>query len=148
MPARPARRRPRPVLVLLAAGALVPLSGCLERRIRVTSEPPGAIVWLNDREIGRTPVETPFTFYGTYDVRLELDGFEPVQAPRKASAPVYEWPGFDLLAEMWPGRIRTDIDWHFDLEPALERSLEPAVVERDLIERAAEMRARTAPPGD
>ncbi|MFB3120043.1 MAG: PEGA domain-containing protein [Stenotrophomonas maltophilia] len=40
----------------------------------ITSEPPGALVWLNDREIGRTPVDVDFEFYGRYDVRLHLPG--------------------------------------------------------------------------
>ncbi len=59
-------------LAVLAAAA--GLTGCVERTITVTSDPSGALVYLNDTEIGRTPVTVPFTFYGTYDVRLEHDG--------------------------------------------------------------------------
>jgi hypothetical protein len=47
------------------------LLGCVERTISITSEPEGALVYLNDEEVGRTPVSVPFTFYGVYDVRLE-----------------------------------------------------------------------------
>ena len=48
--------------------------GCVERLITVRSQPSGALVYLNDEEVGRTPVTVPFTFYGYYDVRLEHEG--------------------------------------------------------------------------
>ncbi len=50
------------------------LAGCVERLITVHSSPAGALVYLNDEEIGRTPVSVPFKYYGTYDVRLEHEG--------------------------------------------------------------------------
>ena len=53
--------------------------------ITIDSEPPGALCWLNDNEIGRTPVTVPFTWYGTYRVRLEKPGYEPLEA----EAPVW-----------------------------------------------------------
>lgn len=61
----------RPVSRCLPLAALFVLAGCIERTITVTSKPAGALVYLNDEEIGRTPVTVPFTFYGVYDVRLE-----------------------------------------------------------------------------
>jgi len=59
-------------LPLLAA--LLLITGCVERLITVKSTPAGALVYLNDEEVGRTPVTVPFKFYGVYDVRLEHDG--------------------------------------------------------------------------
>lgn len=101
--------------------ALLPtlaLAGCLERRLHITSTPPGALVTLNDVDVGRTPVEVDFTHYGVYDVRLRREGYEPLVTHAEAKAPVYEWPGIDFFAEVFPSRIVTDIDWHFDLTPA------------------------------
>ena len=94
------------------------MSGCLERVIHVTSDPPGALVHLNDREVGRTPVDVPFEEFGTYDVRLELSGFEPVHQGAEAEAPPWEWPGLDLAAMILPFTFHTDIKWHFKLTPA------------------------------
>lgn len=110
-------------------------TGCVERRINITSEPPGAIVWLNDVEVGRTPVSTGFTFYGTYDVRLNLEGYEPLVTSAEAHAPVYEYPVVDLLAIAWPGRIVSKVNWHFDLEPA-------QTDQAALLERAAGLRTQ------
>jgi hypothetical protein len=40
---------------------LLVATGCVQRTMRVDSNPPGAIVWMNDQEIGRTPLERDFT---------------------------------------------------------------------------------------
>ena len=122
------------------------LPACVQRRIVVTSDPPGALVWLNDREIGRTPAEAGFRYHGDYDVRLELPGYQPVHTERRAKAPVYEYPGIDLVAIALPVRFKNEIRWHFDLEPTPEASLPPAQVESELIERADELRAQAITP--
>ncbi len=142
------RRRARPILLTAAAlaGAL-PLTGCIERTIRVTTEPPGARVWLNDVELGRTPVQTAFTFYGDYDIQIQMDGYEPVQTCRKAKAPVHEWPGIDLVAEALPHRFQNEVHWHFDLEPEAESVTPPEQLDADLIDRARELEAQLSESG-
>ncbi len=121
------------------------LGGCLQRTITITSEPPGALVWLNDMEVGRTPLETDFTFFGTYDVRLHLDGYEPIATGREAPAPFYEYPGPDLVAEALPITIPTRIHWHFWLAPVAERAPDTAAAERAVLERARQLRGQLAP---
>lgn len=147
-------RLARPLILLGLLTATV-LQGCVERTISITSEPPGAIVWLNDVEIGRTPVETGFTFYGTYDVRLRLEGHDPILASRTASAPVYDFPAIDLLAEAVPAKIESKIDWHFVLTPTPERAegADQDALRQQLIERAKELRndpagAEPVPPAE
>ncbi|MFG0252967.1 MAG: PEGA domain-containing protein [Phycisphaerales bacterium JB038] len=103
-----------PMLALAASLAL--MSGCLERVIHVTTEPPGALVHLNDREVGRTPLEIPFQEFGTYDVRVELAGYEPIHTGAEASAPPWEWPGLDLAAMILPFPFKTEVRWHYDLQ--------------------------------
>lgn len=131
------------MLRTLLVAMLLFMPGCLQRRIRVTSEPPGAIVWVNDTEIGRTPAETSFTFFGDYDVRLELDGYEPVHEMRRAKAPLHEYPGPDLIAAALPTKFKTLIEWHFDLAPSLEHTQAPEKLEADLVERARRLRRQT-----
>ena len=48
------------------------LAGCVERLISVRSDPPGAAVLLDGDPVGVTPVEVPYTWYGTRDVTVEL----------------------------------------------------------------------------
>lgn len=133
----------------LAACLLLPallLTGCLERRLQITSEPPGALVWVNDMELGRTPLEADFTFYGNYDVRVRLDGYEPIQQRMTADQPLYEYPPFDLVAMAIPADFENVVKWHFDLKPALEKAEPTADFEKALIERAHATRDQLTEP--
>lgn len=112
---------------------LVLLTGCVQRTISITSEPVGALVHLNDEEVGRTPLTVPYTFYGVYDVRLELDGYQTLWTKQKAVAPWWEAPGPDLVAELGGGKVEQR--WHFQLEVA------PPATEEDVISRARQLRA-------
>ncbi|MEA3368437.1 MAG: PEGA domain-containing protein [Planctomycetota bacterium] len=92
---------PRTLLAVsvLAALALAGCYGQVQRTITIDSEPEGARCWLNDNEVGRTPVTVPFTWYGTYSVRLEHPGYEPLLAEAAVRAPPFQWIGPDLAYE-------------------------------------------------
>lgn len=124
--------------LLATLGISACLTGCMSRRLHITSTPPGASVAINDVDVGRTPVEVDFTYYATYDVLLTLDGFEPLRTKAKARAPLYEYLPFDLPASMTG--VHTDVRWHFDLQPLPERTLPKEQFERDLLERAQNLR--------
>ncbi len=121
----------------IAALVATTLTGCVERQIRVTSTPSGARVWLNEQEIGTTPCQAKFTFYGRYDVRLEKTGYEPIHEPRNAKAPLHEYPGPDLIATALPSTISNTIEWHFDLTQVAEHTGDPDQALEDLITRAS-----------
>jgi len=105
-------------MTILALGALALLSGgCVKRVLSIQTAPPGALVWLNDREIGRTPVDVQFVHYGTYDVRIEHRGYEPLSTSAKVSAPWWDLPGPDFFAELVPAEIRSENEFLFVLEP-------------------------------
>jgi len=123
---------------VIFAGFFIGGAGCVERRVTVTSEPSGALVWLNDEAIGVTPCEAGFKYYGKYDVRLALDGYEPVHEGRVMKAPLYEYPVVDLAATVVPLKFESLNEWHFVLEAS-----EAVAGDRDaLIGRAAELRDR------
>jgi hypothetical protein len=134
-------KSPVPMLaVFLAVGLVLP--ACTDRRLHITSDPPGALVWVNDVQLGRTPVEAEFTFYGVYDVRVELEGHEPLWTEQRARAPWYEYPPIDLIAAAMPWPVRTRIDWHFVLEPKPETEESEA----DILDRARGLREQLGPP--
>jgi hypothetical protein len=120
-------------------------TGCVRRTLTITSEPPGALCWINGREVGRTPVTIDFLHYGEYDVQLTRDGYEPLLTSGKADAPLWDTIPLDLVSEAVPGEPHSDIRWHYVLEPRLS--------DRDeLIERADALRQKLAseapiPPG-
>lgn len=134
------------IRVMLAGAVALLLGGCIQRTLVITSEPEGAIVWLNDTEVGRTPLETDFTFYGTYDVRIRKDGYEPLLTHRTANTPYYEYAPIDLFVMALPWTTETRIKWHFELEPLAEKALPPEEAEAQLLKRADELRSKTAPP--
>ena len=118
------------LITVLSSAAL---AGCVERRIWIDSDPPGALVWLNDRELGRTPVSVAVVHDGVYDLRLEKDGFQPLVTPATAEGPV--WDGFpiDFIVEVMPVDAKVDTRWRFTLHPREEG-------DAALIERAERMR--------
>lgn len=132
---------------LALISAMISLPGCVQRTIRVTSSPPGARVLLNDQEIGVTPVETRFTFYGGYDVQLIKPGYEHVHELRQAKAPLHEYPVIDLGATAAPADISHTVEWHFDLTPVPE-SIDEESAREDLLGRAADLRERARTSDD
>ncbi len=84
------------------AAALLP--GCVTRELHVRSDPPGALVYLNDREVGRTPFDREFTWYGNYDVAARLDGYDPVVTTREVTAPWWQFVPFDAVTDFLPVR--------------------------------------------
>lgn len=133
----------RPILKTLAITfgvliALVALAGCaggVQRTLRVESDPPGALVYLNDQEVGRTPMETSFLWYGTYDVRLRKEGYQTVKARSRVWAPWWQIPPIDLVAEFVPIQLEDRHQLSYQLEPLPEQvEVEP------LIARGLELR--------
>ena len=97
----------------LLAACLLLCTGCTGRVVRtitVESQPPGAILWLNDNEVGRTPVTVPFTWYGVYSIRMEKEGYVPLEVLERVAAPWYQWLLVDLPFEtVVPGTRQVDL---------------------------------------
>ena len=93
-------------------------TGCVRRRLTVRSNPPGALVFVDGQEIGRTPVSTPFIHYGTRNFRILKDGFETINVNQPIPAPWYQIPGVDFFAEnVVPQEIRDERVVDFELIP-------------------------------
>ncbi|MCC6682894.1 MAG: PEGA domain-containing protein [Phycisphaeraceae bacterium] len=126
-------------LRLIALLLILPaVAGCVQRTISITSQPSGALVYLNDEEVGRTPVTVPFTYYGIYDVRLTADGCQPLWTKQKAVAPWWEVPPVDLAAEAVP-HGKAELHWHFDLATATPSE---EVDTQQLIDHAEQLKAK------
>jgi hypothetical protein len=114
------------IVVVFAVGA-----GCVERTIDVTSNPPGALVTMNDQEIGRTPLSKTFTWYGTFDVQVRKEGYQTLKTETPVIAPIWEWFPFDLLIELLPVRLEDHHDIAYTLTPFSDEQSDPeAMVQR------------------
>lgn len=106
----------------------------------ITSEPPGAAVVVNDVELGRTPLEADFTYYGVHDVRVYKEGFEPLRTTATASAPIWEYAPIDLIAGATPFTIEKRVPWNFTLQPTLESTMSADELHSGVIARARSLR--------
>lgn len=101
------------VLLMTASQA-----GCVRRRLTVRTMPENALIVVDDRPIGRSPVSTTFQYYGTRKIQAVKDGYEAVTVQEKISPPWYQWPGIDFVAEnLWPREIRDERAVELELEP-------------------------------
>lgn len=116
------RATARRSLILLALPLALAGAGCgVERTLRLESDPPGALVYLNGEEVARTPAEVPLDWYGKYDVAVRKEGYETLKTERWVVAPWWQWPPIDLAAELIPLPLRDRRELRFELQPATIR---------------------------
>ncbi|MHC4616623.1 MAG: PEGA domain-containing protein [Planctomycetota bacterium] len=120
-------------LVILTACLFI--VGCVERRLTINTEPQGALVVLNDEEIGTSPVTVAFNWYGDYNVRISKEGFETLKTHRELKGPWYDGFPFDFFAQLiLPDRIVDSYEWTFELEEKKH------ITREELIRSAQELR--------
>ena len=130
-----------PVILVAAAGCVVLFPGCVRRTLTITTEPPQALVYLNDQEVGRSAVTVDFLWYGDYDVIIRKEGYQTLKTNWDIKAPWYQIMPLDFFAEvLWPGQIHDQHTRHFALEPAVPPTQE------ELLERALETREQATKP--
>ena len=123
-------------IVVVACGAMF-LAGCVERKLTIVTEPSAAVVWLNDEEVGLTPVTVNFNWYGDYNIRIEKPGHEILNTHRLLERPAHDRFPLDFFAEvLWPRTIEDFYTWTFELDPYQQASAE------ELVEQANQMRDR------
>jgi hypothetical protein len=135
---------------VLSAGLLL-CGGCVERVMRISTDPPGARIYVNGEERGittprRPVIEVPFLWYGSYGITVRKDGYHTEDVSHTVRAPPYQWVGPDLFAEILPVRFR---DVH-DVPVIVLREREPPPADeserirrRDaLLDRAEELQQR------
>jgi hypothetical protein len=127
-------------LALVTLAILTP--GCVERTLSIETNPPGAVVLLNDSEFGRTPAQRDFTWYGTYDVVIRKEGYQTIKTKAPVIAPFYEWIPLDLIAQLLPVKIKDARTLKYDLDalPPIEQDA------ASLLKRSHELQAQLPDP--
>jgi hypothetical protein len=132
------RRQAAVALLLVVLSASV---GCVQRRLTIRSNPPGARVFVGDNEIGATPVSTDFVYYGTRKIRLVKDGYETLVVNQPIPTPWYQIPPLDFVTEnLVPGEIRDERVVNFQLVPLQETPTQ------QVLARAEQLRAASGAP--
>ena len=104
----------------------------------VRTNPPGALLYVDDYEIGTTPVSANFTYYGTRKIRLVKDGYETLTVMQWIPPPWYEFPphGF-RVGELRAGPNPRPADTRLPAQAADGRA-----------QRGVDRTGRAAPAGD
>ena len=122
-------------LLIIALLIVSTLSGCVRRKMTVMSNPPGATVYLDGKEIGRTPFTTNFNHYSKREFRVVRQGYETKTELVSVRAPWYQWVGFDFVSEvLLPGKVTDHKTYEFDLQP------ERVVPSPEIVARAEQFR--------
>ncbi len=128
----------RLVAISGALAVILPAVGCVRRTLTIETEPQGALVHLNDVEVGVSPVSTDFVWYGDYDVVVRKEGYQTRHTHWDVKPPWYQIPPIDFFADvLYPGRIHDQRRLELKLEPWSEPEQD------QLLGRAREMRERT-----
>jgi hypothetical protein len=128
-----------PLLGFAMTFALVlPAEGAVRRRLNVRSNPPGALVYVDNQQIGTTPCSVDFVYYGTREIRLIKPGFETLTVNQPIPTPWYEFPGLDFISEnLLATKIRDNRTVTYNLSPQL------IVPTPELLDRANQLRQDT-----
>jgi hypothetical protein len=130
-----------PILLLAVAAA-----GCVQRRMTIRSNPPGALVYVDDYQIGTTPVSHDFVYYGTRKIRLVKDGYETLTVRQPFPVPWYEYFPLDFVSEnLIPWEIRDERVVDLAMAPAAATPPELVVARAEQARLAAGSLPPTVP---
>ncbi len=121
----------------LVVGIVLCLTGCVERRFVIQTDPPGALVYQNGRPLGASPVDVQYTYYGDYAFTIVKDGYETLHVLEEVRAPIYAYPPIDFVVEnLYPGNICDVRRLHYVLRPRPQPRLD------DLLQAGQQLRLR------
>ena len=121
--------------VLLVVVLALPAVGCVRRRLNVRTNPPGALVYVDNQQIGTTPCSVDFTYYGTREIRLVRPGYETLTVNQPIPTPWYEYIPLDFVSEnLVPTKIRDNRTVTYDLAPQV------IVPPQQLVDRGNQLR--------
>ncbi len=133
---------------LLAAALCFLVAGCVERRVVIRSNPPGAQVYVDDHDVGITPVSISTIYYGNRKIRLVKDGCETKTVIQPVLPPWYEIPPLDFISEnAIPGTLHDTRTLDFQLEPQRVVPQEELLARAESLRRGTQSISSVAAPG-
>lgn len=84
----------------------------------IESNPAGALVLLDGKEVGYTPVSADFTYYGTREVTLIKDGYQTQTFPARLQTPWYQHIPLDFFSDNFsPHQVTNRHRFQYQLMP-------------------------------
>ena len=101
----------------------------------IRSYPEGALVTVDSQTLGNAPLQVPFTYYGTREIKLEKDGYQTTKVKQNIKPPWWQIPPFDFFTDNFAFReLRDQRVLDFQMQP------QQMVDENQLINRGNESR--------
>ena len=111
-------------------------TGCVHRRVTINSNPAGALVRIDGKDIGYTPASIDYTWYGTREVQLLKDGYETQTQFIKIGTPWYQRFPLDFISDNFLGtHVRDHRRFDLTMQPK-----QPDVAS-DVIQRGRSLRS-------
>ena len=118
----------RHLLLVLCLLVFASASGCVERKLLIRSDPPGAPAWVDEEPVGETPVTYDFEHYGGRRIRVgpvrDENGAvvrESMEQVKRIEAPWYETFPLGFFSEVvWPFTITDQRVVRCELQSAAE----------------------------
>jgi hypothetical protein len=133
------------VALVAAVVATLAAPGCVQRRMTIRSNPPGALVYVDDYQVGAAPVSHDFVYYGTRKIRLVKDGYETLTVRQPFPIPWYQYFPLDFVTENL-------IPWEIRDERVVDLAMAPAasIPPESVVARAEQARLASGslPPVD
>jgi hypothetical protein len=115
--------------------ALLLSSGCVERRMTIRSDPPGALVEVDGEPIGFSPASMSFTYYAPRKIKLIHDQYETMTVIQEVPPPWWDNIFTEFFTEnLWPWTLRDEREFFYVLEPRRPHTTE------EVLQRAQETR--------
>ncbi len=112
------RQRTRQTTLILLCLAMILLPGCVERKLLLRSDPPGAVIDLNGQPAGLTPTDVPFLTYGSFEIVAHAPGYQRLRTTAEVEPPWWQHMPFDFFAEsVWPFTLTDTHPIELELEP-------------------------------
>lgn len=108
-----------PLVVCLAL-----FTGCLHSYVNVASDPPGARVFLNHEDKGKTPAKIEFLWYGKQKIQLFKEGYQRTDEIVDVKCPPHLYFPLDLFFTALPFRFEDNHHFTFTLEPNPQEPLQ------------------------
>lgn len=125
-------------VTLLLFSVVLASPGCVERRMTIRTnvdQQGGALVIIDDVEVGMSPVSTSFTYYAPREIKLIKDGYEPLRVIQPVPPPWWDSPLLEFVTEnLIPWTARDEREFYYELQPTRP------VTSREVLERAETLR--------
>jgi PEGA domain len=109
---------PRRAALLILAGMCL-LSGCVERRYTIRTEPPGATIVVNGEEIGPSPASKNFVYYGDRKITMILDGYQTQTVIQPINSVWWDNYFTEFFTENFvPVTLRDEREFKYQMVPA------------------------------